>query len=130
MWASMSAQSDGQTLRIYAALLDGSSFVSLDTGDVLTASIGGNDVVLVREPNDAPGDVHYTRALPAPAAETPVAIALTRPTGRISAPSSQVSVASGFSITSSPPLAIHRGDLLSVTSRRSRSSIPTPRTIA
>jgi hypothetical protein len=115
MWPSMSAQSDGQFLHVYAALLKGSTFVDLDTGDFFTASIAGGDaIVLVKEP-DTPGKIHYTTSVAAPSAEVDVVIALHRPQGMVSAATSHVTVAAPFSVTTPIAASFRHGDPMSFT---------------
>ena len=117
--ASISAQSDGQSVKVYAALLVGTDFVVLDPGDYFTARVGtGDPLVMVREP-DAQGTdgskVHYLGTFVAPKDATDVIVAFNRPKGRIGAPLSVVRIAPAFAITSVPPVRLRPSDVLAVT---------------
>lgn len=112
MWPSMSAQSDGQTLRIYAALLKGSDFVQLDDGDFLTATVGDQSIVLSREPY-VEGKIHYFATFPAPVASADVVIDFHRTAGHQAATSKTV-VPASFEITSPAPVSVHVGSKLTI----------------
>jgi hypothetical protein len=116
MWPSMSAQSDGQTLKVYAAVLKDSDFVELDTGDFFVASVQGGQsgIVLSREP-DTNGKIHYFATFPSPAAASAVTIAFNRGTGFLAAPSSTTTVPPPFTITSPAPGTLKLGSPLGVT---------------
>jgi hypothetical protein len=104
--ASMSAQSDGTTLKIYAAVFDVStSFgVTLDEGDFFTASTGAGDpLVLVLEPSSDPTVVHYSASLPASTSAQDVTIAFVRQNGQTGAPRSVIHVPAAFAFAQSPP---------------------------
>jgi hypothetical protein len=113
MWPSMSAQDDGQTLKVYAALLSGSDFVVLDTGDYFTATVGNDTVVLTREPYED-GKVHYFATFPSSQEAQQVTIAFARTEGRIAAPKSTTVVAAPFEITTPSPPTVKRGDVISL----------------
>jgi hypothetical protein len=124
VWPSLSAQSDGTSLKVYAAILKSSDFVKLDTGDYFTAQIGNADpVVLTLEPY-TDGKVHYSATFPASGDAADVAIAFHRATGFVSAPGSKVTVAAPFTVTSTPPATLKLGTLLTV------SISPVPSTAA
>lgn len=114
VWPSLSAQSDGSSVRVYAAILKGSDFVKLDTGDSFTAQIGNAEpVVLTLEPY-TDDKIHYTASFPANADATNLAIALHRASGFVSAPGSKVTVPAPFRITSTPPATVKLGSVLTV----------------
>ena len=114
MWPSMSAQSDGSSLKVYAAVLKGSDFVKLDAGDFFSARVGDQDVVMTIEPY-TDGRVHYLATFPSPTSATDVVIALHRSAGRTEATQSKTSVASPFEITSAPPASFKLGAPLTLT---------------
>lgn len=121
MRASFSAQSGDSTMKVYAAVFsrspDGTDIlpVVLDEGDYFTAKIGTADpVVLTREPNEDATSVHYTATLPSSLAAEDVTIALVRPAGKTGAPSSVLHVPEAFSITSTPPVSLKKGDPLEI----------------
>lgn len=113
VWPSMSAQSDGQTLKVYAALLKGSDFVLLDGDESFTASVGTQTVILQREPYTNGGAIHYFATLAAPTVATDVAIAFHRTGGRTDAVS-HVTVAAPFEVTSPAPPSFRIGSSLAV----------------
>src|SRR5882672_7908715 len=63
---SMSAQSYGTGIHVYAAFTGGSGAITLGSGDALTVSEnGGAPVALVQEAADGSrGPIHYTTTLP------------------------------------------------------------------
>jgi hypothetical protein len=77
--ASLSAQSDGQTIQVYAALMK-DAFLELSAGDALTASLGGGAPIKLLESRDGE-TVHYVGSLPQPKDKATVTIAFTRGTG-------------------------------------------------
>jgi hypothetical protein len=117
---SFSAQSDGQSVRVYASAFvavpgKGNKPAVLDSGDFFSAKMGdkGEDVVLTREAFDD-DVVHYMAVFPSPAEPTDVTLSLTRPAGKISAPTSVVHLPAPFQITSTPPVAVKIGAPLPV----------------
>jgi hypothetical protein len=116
MWPSMSAQSDGQTLKVYASVLEGSDFVDLDTGDFFVANVQGGEsgIVLTKEPA-TPGKIHYFATFPAPQGASTVTIDFMRQHGFQSAPSSVTTVPAPFTITSAAPTSVRWGTVLSLT---------------
>ena len=109
----MSAQSDGTSLKVYAAVLKGSDFVKLDTGDFFSAKVGEQDVVMTVEPY-TDGKVHYLATFASPTVATDVVIALHRSAGRAEALQSKTSVAGAFEITSPPPASLKLGTRLAL----------------
>lgn len=113
--ASLSAQSDGKTITVYAALLhDLKEFVRLDAGDYLTASIGPETIVLSPE-NTYDVHTHYVATFPAGTGEQKVTVALLRRNGKEGAPSSSVVIPAAFTVTSIPPVAFRPGEPLKIT---------------
>lgn len=108
MWPSMSAQSDGSSLKVYAAVLKGGDFVKLDAGDFFSAKVDDQDVVMTIEPY-TDGKVHYLATFPSPTTATDVVIALHRSAGRTEALQSKTTVPSAFEITSAPPASFRLG---------------------
>jgi len=114
MWPSMSAQSDGQSIRVYAAVLKGSDFVLLSDGEYFTATVGGQSIVMSREPYTDGGKIHYLATFPAQSAATDVVIDFHRANGRVEAAMSQTIVAPAFAITSAAPPSFKLGAPLSI----------------
>jgi hypothetical protein len=114
MWPSMSAQSDGTSLKVYAALLKQSDFVQLSDGEYFSAKTGDTEVVLEREPY-TDGKVHYLATFPANTASADVVIALHRAGGRVDALQSKTTVAGAFQITSPAPTSVKLGTTFKVT---------------
>ena len=117
MRASMSAQSDGTTIKVYASLFDTDTDepITLDTGDFLTATAGSGDpLVLVLEPYTDAFSVHYAASIPAGASAQDITIAFIRQSGKPGAPSSIVHVPAPFSIVSTPAASITSGSLLPI----------------
>jgi len=114
MTASMSAQSDENGVRVYAALLLDTDFVVLDPGDYFTATIGGDTLVMTREAS-TDSTVHYVATFPPVADAVDVVIAFHRPEGRVGAPYSLVRVAAPFAITSAVPASVRRSSSLALT---------------
>jgi hypothetical protein len=109
MSASMSAQSDGTTLEIYAAVFDVSTSegVVLDQGDFFTATTGSGDpLVLVREASTNPTAFDYSASLPASSSAQDVTIAFVRQGGQTGAPRSIIHVPAPFSIVAAAPQSI------------------------
>ena len=128
--ASMSAQAGDSTVKVYAALFadDASAnnvAVVLDSGDFFTVqSAGSGDaVVLVREPAEDPTDVHYTATLPAPADAQDLVIAFHRPAGFQDAPNTLVHLPAPFTIESTPPVSVKKGNSLDVAVSRDLGSL-------
>jgi hypothetical protein len=113
MWPSMSAQSDGQTLKVYAALLKGSDFVLLDGGEYFTATVGAQSVIMSQEPY-TDGKIHYLATFAAPAVAADVVIDFHRAGGRIEAGMSRTAVAPVFTISSAAPPSVARGAVLDI----------------
>jgi hypothetical protein len=114
MWPSMSAQSDGQTLKVYAALLRGSDFVLLDGGEYFTATASGESIIMSQEPYTDGGKIHYVATFAAPVAATDVVIDFHRAGGRVEAAMSTATIAPAFTITSTAPPSFARGTVLDV----------------
>jgi hypothetical protein len=115
MWASMSAQCyDTATIKVYASVLKGSDFISLDTGDAFTATVGSQTLPLTLEPMTG-ASVHYTASFPASMQASNVTIALMRGAGMQSAPMSKTVVPAAFEITSPAPPTVAYTKPLSVT---------------
>ena len=110
----MSAQSDGTSLKVYAAVLKSSDFVKLDTGDFFSAKVGEQDVVMSVEPY-TDGKVHYVATFASPMVATDVIIALHRSAGHAEALQSKTTVAGAFEITSPPPTSLKLGTRLALT---------------
>jgi hypothetical protein len=124
MAASISAQIEGDTLRVYAALLHQNVagvdvHVRLVTGDYFTALVGPTELALLEEPDtgESPVDTkiyRYTASFPAPSGASSVVVAFQRPAGRSGAPLSQVSLPPDFRLVGAPARAA-AGDVVSVT---------------
>jgi hypothetical protein len=114
MWPSMSAQSDGASLKVYAAVLESSDFIKLDAGDFFSAKVGDRDVVMTVEPY-TDGKVHYLATFASPTVATDVVIALHRGAGHTEALESKTSIAGAFEVTSAPPTSLKHGTLLALT---------------
>jgi hypothetical protein len=113
MSASLSAQSDGNTITVYGALLhDLNQFVRLDSGDYFTATIADETIVLGLDPNQTAA--HYQATFPAQTGDTNVVIAFVRRSGKKDAPTSAVVVPAAFKVTSIPPVAFRPGDGLKI----------------
>jgi hypothetical protein len=112
MWPSMSAQSDGQTLKIYAAVLKGSDFVELDGGEYFSATVGAQSVVMTREPY-VDGKIHYFATFAAPIASANVDIDFHRTPGHQAAHSTTLLPAS-FEITSPAPPNVRVGSTITI----------------
>ncbi|MEO8876067.1 MAG: hypothetical protein ABI461_10805 [Polyangiaceae bacterium] len=101
---ALSAQSGDQNVKVYASLhayaANGDSkHVTLDQGDVLTASVAGLDAFVLTLQPDNGGDVTYTATLPVAMAAEDVTIAFVRGAGKTSAPNSIVHVPLPFTMT-------------------------------
>lgn len=114
MWPSMSAQTDGQTVKVYAALLKGSDFVLLADGEYFTATFAGQSIVLQREPYVDGGKIHYFATFAAPAAANDVVIAFHRLSGKIEAAQSVTTIPAAFTITSPAPPSFKIGTTLNI----------------
>jgi hypothetical protein len=112
--ASISAQSDGTTVHVYAALLLDTDFVVLDPGDYFTATIGEETIALSREAS-TDSSVHYTATFAQPSGASDVVVAFHRPDGRAGAPYSLVRLAAPFAITSVVPASVRRTGTLPIT---------------
>ncbi|MEO6572904.1 MAG: hypothetical protein ABIP89_03625, partial [Polyangiaceae bacterium] len=116
MSASLSAQSDGQSIKIYAGVFskNGQAIV-LENGDYFTAQLPGAEaIVLTREQGTKDDVAHYAGTLPVQPAAVDVIIALNRPAGKAPAPASKLHLPAPFQITSTAPATTHRGDLLPI----------------
>jgi hypothetical protein len=117
MRASMSAQSDGTTIKVYASVFDVASDepITLDSGDFFTATTGSGDpLVLVLESYTDAFSVHYAASLPAGTGAQDVTIAFVRQSGKLGAPRTIVHVPAPFSIVSTPTASIAYGSPLSI----------------
>jgi hypothetical protein len=103
MQASFSAQSDGQTIQVYTALMNG-GFLTLSDGDALTASLDGAAPVKLLESRDG-NTVHYVGSFAQPKDKATVAIALSR-SGKTGAPASSVELPPFFTVTEPLPAQI------------------------
>lgn len=101
MQASMSVQSDGKDIKVYAALLNDTEFLTTDDGDYFTARIGAETAVLTREPSVG-NVIHYTASFPVAQGPVDVVIAFVRRNGKTGAPYSTVRLPAPFTITSAP----------------------------
>jgi hypothetical protein len=104
MQASLSAQSDGTKITVYAALIKGGAFLDLGAGDALAATVGDVTKALARIADGT--SVHYTADFDQAPGAIPATIAFTRAGGRKGA-TSQVLIPAPFAITS-PPSAVSR----------------------
>jgi hypothetical protein len=129
MWPSMSAQTQGGTVTVYAAVLQsGGSFLTLSDGDYFSAAVGDHAGLLAMEPGTPPGVVHYTANFPAPADSASVISGLIRAGSNASAPSTQLVLAAPFEITSAPPASFKYGTTLAITI--APASTPPPVTLS
>ncbi len=129
MQPSFSAQSDGTSVKVYAALLGStpgpnSGFVQLDPGESFTATLGGETLPLTLEPSPSDNHIHYAATFPEPGAAAEVVIAFQRPAGKTSAPMSTVTVAAPFEFASPLATTFHRGDPLTLALAPARSPLP------
>lgn len=113
MWPSMSAQTDGQTVKVYAALLKGSDFVLLADGEYFTATFAGQSIVLKREPY-VDGKIHYFATFAAPTTASDVVIAFHRISGKSEAAQSATTIPAAFAITSAAPPSFKIGTTLNI----------------
>ncbi|MDB4996741.1 MAG: hypothetical protein JWM74_4173 [Myxococcaceae bacterium] len=97
--ADFSAQSYGTGIKVYAALTHYGSFLELDGGDAMTATLGSETRTLTRE--IANGSIHYVASF-APSTSTDVTFALVRSAPRTSALTSVVTVPAPFSLSRAP----------------------------
>jgi hypothetical protein len=117
MAASMSAQSDGTTTKVYAEVIDAATpaEVVLDEGDFFTATNGSGDpVVLVLEPSTTDSKIVYAASLPASTNAQDITIAFVRRNGQTSAPQSIVHVPAPFTLSASGPSSVQQGDAISI----------------
>jgi hypothetical protein len=98
MVPSMSAESYGDGIRVYGALLARGVFVTLSEGDYMTASIGNETLVLVRQQNPDPGKVRYEASFPQLEPAPEVTIRFHRPSGKKSA-EIKVPIPPAFTVT-------------------------------
>lgn len=113
MKASLSAQSDGQTVKIYAGAFYEGQAVVLEGGDYFSAQLPGADaIVLTREQGTKDDVVHYAGTFPEQIAAVDVIIALNRPTGKTSAPASKIHLPAPFQLTTTASPTTHRGTSL------------------
>ena len=98
--ASFSAQSDGTSLHVYAALV-GSGFLRVQGSDTLHAIVNGSDVALVERIETINGEkrVHYVAELASPPPEPDVSIVFAR-SG--TAYASNVKLAANFDVLGTP----------------------------
>lgn len=107
--ASMSAQCDGNNLRVYAALLhDAGQFIRLDQGDYFTVRINGGPEIEMQTESDGV-TLHYMASFPPNTDPTDALVALHRPSGKNGAPLSQVRIAGGFSVAE-PSASVKAGE--------------------
>ena len=97
--ADFSAQSYGTGIQVYAALTHRGSFLQLDGGDAMTATLGSETRTLRREIGD--GAIRYVASF-APSTSTEVTFALVRTAPRTSALRSVVTVPAPFSLSRAP----------------------------
>ena len=109
MYASMSAQSDGTSIVVRAALLVDARFFRTDQGDYFTATIGGDTLVLSEEPH-ADAVVHYSATFPEQKTASSVVVSFVRRNGKAGAPWSVVELPAPFAITSLPPASVTLGE--------------------
>ncbi len=115
MRASLSAQSDGQSIKIYAGVFYSDQAIVLEKGDYFTAQLPGAEaIVLTREQGTKDDVAHYSGTLPEQTEAVDVIIALNRNPGWVSAPSSKIHLPAPFQITSTAPPTAHRGDSLPI----------------
>jgi hypothetical protein len=114
MWPSMSAQSDGQSIRVYAAVLEGSDFVVLSDGEYFIATGAGQSIQMQREAYTDGSKIHYLATFPAQTTATNITIDFHRASGRVEAAMSQAIVAPAFAITSAAPPSFKLGTNLSI----------------
>jgi hypothetical protein len=110
MRASLSAQSEGDKIRVYAALLVKSgAFLDLASGDSLTATVGTETHALARV---AEGDkIHYEADFTQPPTAVAATISFHRADGRRGG-DSQVMVPAPFNLTVTPAASVsHTGSL-------------------
>jgi hypothetical protein len=130
MTPSFSAQSDGKSIRVYAALLvnasspKNSGFAELDMGDGFTATVNGSTLDLVEEPSPSDNHIHYTATFPQPSGNANVVISFQRPAGMASAPMTTVTLPAPFTVAGAIPATFHRGDLLPITLSPEASPLP------
>lgn len=108
---SMSAQSDGQYLTVFGAVLaDGAGLVKVDGTDWLTASLdGGPDLVLDWQNDDPP---HYTVKAVAPSKAVDAVVTLHRANGEVA--HVNLHVPGAFDLTGTLPTDVKRDDLVTV----------------
>lgn len=103
MEASMSAQSDGTTVKVYAAVFDRTTAnsIMLSQGDFFTVDTGSGDpLVLVLEPSTGEDPTeHYTASFPASTSAQDVTIGLVRQNFGSSAPNSILHIPAPFTVT-------------------------------
>lgn len=110
MRASLSAQSEGDHIRVYAALLEkGGAFLDLSSSDSLSATVGAETHPLARI---AEGDkIHYEADFAQPTTAVAASISFHRADGRRGG-ESQVMVPAPFSLTVTPTASVsHTGSL-------------------
>lgn len=102
LYPSTSAQSDGQTLTVYAALLGKGHFVKIAAPDQLGAVIdGAPEQPLTLQPSSG-SSPHYSLSVPAKTTETHVIIHLTRANQEVD--SIALTVAPAFALGTTPQL--------------------------
>jgi hypothetical protein len=99
LFPSMSARSDENGIRVVAALLyPAGNFLTLGSGDTLTATVHGVTKSLERE-SESGSEVHFFAAFSPDDAATEVVVSFLRAGGEASAPDSVVPLAPAFQIS-------------------------------
>jgi hypothetical protein len=120
MNASMSAQSYGPDVRVYASLLyphfaadPSPDYVVLDSGDSLVAHSGTLTMTMTRETNTG-SEVVYVAIFPQQSTAVDVVIQFSRTNGKSGAPYSKVTLPAPYTVTSTAPASVKRGVALPI----------------
>jgi hypothetical protein len=111
---SATAYAEGETIRVYAAILARGRFVTLSDGDALTVTAGNQSFALLRQPQTEDGTVRYMGGVRPTGGAMEITVALSRPEGKASAPRTVIHVPPPFRIASTPPVEIRQSEPLAI----------------
>ena len=106
---SLSAQSDGAQITVYAALFKGGAFLELSPGDTLTGTVGSETHPLAEVKEGE--SIHYTATFAQPATPAQATVSFARADGRRGGDST-VLVPAPFTVATAPPATVsHQGSV-------------------
>ena len=105
---SLSAQSDGAQITVYAALFKGGAFLELSPGDTLTGTVGSETHTLAEVKEGE--SIHYTATFAQPATPVQATVSFARADGRRGGDST-VLVPAPFTVATAPATVSHQGSV-------------------